>query len=156
MKNKSRLFKIIGFLTLLGSLLFISAMFIPYPSTLVHKPVGDVLLKYFGFVKDKRSGAELARALESPKIEDRYGAVTSMAYRGDSPENAAALIGFIQAETPSPGMKNLAVWALGEMRAREARAFLLTLKERENIDPIEIDKAIKKIDNKIPKPFWRK
>jgi hypothetical protein len=156
MKNRNRLLKIIGFLTLLGFLLFISAMFIPYPSGLFHKPAGDVLLRYFGLVKDKRSGSELARALESPEIEAQYDAVLALAYGGGSPENAEVLIRFIQTGTTSTGMKNFSVWALGEMRAREARAFLLTLKERDNIDRIEIDKAIKKIDNRVPKPFWRK
>jgi hypothetical protein len=43
-----------------------------------------------------------------------------------------------------------------ELRAREARKFLLSLKVQKEIDQHEVEKAIKKIDGKISKPFWRK
>ena len=42
------------------------------------------------------------------------------------------------------------------LRAREARKFLLSLKVQKEIDQHEVEKAIKKIDGKISKPFWRK
>jgi len=42
------------------------------------------------------------------------------------------------------------------LRAREARKFLLSLKVKEEINQHEVEKAVKKIDSKILKPFWRK
>jgi transcription termination factor Rho len=42
------------------------------------------------------------------------------------------------------------------LRAREARKFLLSLKVKKEINQHEVEKAVKKIDSKILKPFWRK
>lgn len=94
--------------------------------------------------------------MDSFDVEVQYDAVLAMAYRGHSSPNIRALINYTKSEETSVEMKDIAVWALGELRAYEARKFLLSLKVQKEIDQYEVEKAIKKIDGKISKPFWRK
>ena len=156
MKSKKRKLEIIGGLIAVGILLFIAVMFSSYPAGPVKKKVGEVLLDFFSITKDKRSNAELIQSMDSFDVEVQYDAVLAMAYRGYSSPNIRALINYTKAEETSVEMKDIAVWALGELRAYEARKFLLSLKVQKEIDQHEVEKAIKKIDGKISKPFWRK
>jgi hypothetical protein len=45
---------------------------------------------------------------------------------------------------------------LGELHAPEGKEFLYSLKYNEDFDQSEVNKAIKKIEGEIPKPFWRR
>ena len=117
---------------------------------------GKVLLEYAGIIKDKRSNAELIEALNSPDEIEQFNTITAMAHRRYSSDNAEALLDYLKSDVGTRRVKNIAVWALGELHALEAREFLYSLKGNENFEQYEIDKAIKKIDGEIPKPFWRK
>jgi len=79
-----------------------------------------------------------------------------MAYRRYCSDNAEALLKYLKSDTGTKRVKNIAVWALGELHALEAKEFLYSLKGNENFDQYEVNKAIKKIEGKISKPFWRK
>jgi hypothetical protein len=122
----------------------------------VKKMRGIVLLEYVGIIKDKRSDAELIKSLSSSNEIEQFNAITAMAYRRYCPDNAEALLKYLESDIGTKRVKDIAVWALGELHALEAKEFLYTLRGNENFDQYEVNKAIKKIEGKIPKPFWRK
>lgn len=117
---------------------------------------GIVLLEYVGILKDKRSNAELINSLNSQDEAEQFNAITAMAYRGYFSKNVKALLDYLKSDTGTKRVKDIAIWALGELHAREAKEFLYSLKGDENFDQYEVNKAIKKIEGKISKPFWRK
>ena len=122
----------------------------------VKKMRGILLLEYVGIIKDKRSDAELIMSLKSCDEVEQFNAITAITYRRYSSENAEALLGYLKSDTGTKRVKQIAVWALGELHAPEAKEFLLSLKGNDYFDQYEVNKAIKKIDGEIPKPFWRK
>lgn len=71
-------------------------------------------------------------------------------------DNAEALLNYLKSDTGTRRVKNIAVRALGELHSPEAKEFLFSLKGNENFDQDEVNKAIKKIEGKISKPFWQK
>ena len=117
---------------------------------------GIVLLEYIGIIKDKRSNAELINTLNNRDEVEQFNAITAMAYRGYSSENVKALLDYLKSDRGTKRVKDVAVWALGELHAAEAKELLYSLKGNENFDQYEVNKAIKKIEGKISKPFWRK
>jgi hypothetical protein len=82
--------------------------------------------------------------------------LAGMAYRKYSPENAAALEEHLKSGRGTRQVNHIAVWASGELHAHEAKEYLQTLIGNKNFDQHEAAKAIKKIEGKIPKSFWRK
>jgi len=117
---------------------------------------GILLLEYVGIIKDKRSNTELINSLNRRDEVEQFNAVTAMAYRGYFHENVKALLDYLKSDIGTKRVKDIAVWALGELHAQEAKEFLYSLKGNENFDQYEVNKAIKKIEGKISKPFWRK
>ena len=79
-----------------------------------------------------------------------------MAHRSYYSENAEVLVSYLNSDTGTRRVKNIAVWALGELHAQEAKELLQALRGNLNFDQYEVNKAIKKIEGEIPKPFWRK
>jgi len=148
--------KALGWFIAVCVLLSIAFLLTSYQVGPVKKMRGRVLLEYAGIIKDKRSNAELIEALNSPDEIEQFNAITAMAHRRYSSYNAEALLDYLKSDVGTRRVKNIAVWALGELHALEAREFLYSLKGNENFEQYEIDKAIKKIDGEIPKPFWRK
>jgi hypothetical protein len=148
--------KIFGWLFAVCVLSGMAFLLTSYQVGPVKKMRGKVLLEYVGIIKDKRSDAELIRALDSSDEIEQFNAVTAMAHRRYSRENAEALLNYLKSDSGTRRVKNIAVWALGELHAPEAKEFLYSLKGNENFSQYEVDKAIKKIEGKIPKPFWRK
>jgi hypothetical protein len=63
---------------------------------------------------------------------------------------------YLKSDAGTKRVNQIAVWALGELHAPEAKEFLYSLTGNRNFDQSEVNKAIKKIDGEIPKPFWRK
>ncbi len=122
----------------------------------VKKFRGVVLLEYFGILKDKRSNTELIQALQSSDEKEQLNAITAMAYREHSLENVEALLGYLKSDKVTPRMKNIAIWALGELHAQEAKEFLYSLRGNEDFEQYEVNKAIKKIEGTWSKPFWKK
>jgi hypothetical protein len=148
--------KALGFLFLAGLILVTAFLFTSYPVGPVKKMRGIVLLEYIGIIKDKRSNAELINSLGSRDEVEQFNAVTAMAYRDHFSENVKALLDYLKSDKGTKRVKDIAVWALGELHAQEAKEFLYSLKGNENFDQYEVSKAIKKIEGKISKPFWRK
>jgi len=148
--------KAIGWFFAVCILLSIAFLLTSYQVGPVKKMRATVLLEYVGIIKDKRSDAELIRSLNSGDEIEQFNAITAMAYRRYSSDNAEALLEYLKSDTSTKRVKNIAVWALGELHAPEAKEFLHSLKGNENFDQYEVDKAIKKIEGEIPKPFWRK
>lgn len=148
--------KTLGWLFVIGVILLIIILFIPYRVGPVEKPLGRVILEYTGIFKDKRSNVELIKSLNSSDEAEQLNAITAMAYRSSSSDNVEALMSYLKSDKATKRMKDIAVWALGELHAQEAKEFLYSLKNDESFDQYEVNKAIKKIEGKIPKPFWRK
>jgi hypothetical protein len=131
-------------------------LFTSYQVGPVKKMRGIVLLEYVGVIKDKRSDAELIKSLNSSNEIEQFNAIAAIAYRRYCSDNVEALLNYLKSDTGTMRVKNIAVWALGELHALEAKEFLYSLKGNENFDQYEVNKAIKKIEGKISKPFWRK
>lgn len=148
--------KALGFLFVAGFILVTAFLFTSYQVGPVKKMRGIVLLEYVGIIKDKRSNAELINSLNSRDEVEQFNAVTAMAYRDYFSENVKALLDYLRSDIGTKRVKDIAVWALGELHAQEAKEFLYSLKGNENFDQYEVNKAIKKIEGKISKPFWRK
>ena len=148
--------KALGWLFAIGVMLIIAFLFTSYQVGPVKKTRGLVLLEYIGLIKDERSDEELIKCLSSSDEVEQFEAIAAMAQRKYSPENAQALLDYLRLGTGTIRVRNIAVWALGELHAKEAKEFLYSLKGNKNFDQYEVDKAIKKIEGKIPKPFWRK
>ena len=119
-------------------------------------PGGNNFGGQFGVIKDNRSNAELINSLNSSNEIEQFNAITAMAYRRYCSDNAEALLSYLKSDTGTKRVNNIAVWALGELHALEAKEFLYSIKGNENFDQYEVNKAIKKIEGKISKPFWRK
>lgn len=122
----------------------------------VKKMRGILLLEYVGVVKDKRSEAELTKSLKSGDEVEQFNAITAMAYRRYSSDNAEALLDYLKSDAGTKRVRQIAVWALGELHAPETKEFLHSLKDNDDFDQSEVNKAIKKIEGEIPKSFWRK
>lgn len=148
--------KILGWFFGVCIMLSIAFLFTSYQVGPVIKMRGIVLLEYVGIIKDKRSNSELIKSLNSSDEVEKFDAITKMAYRRYSSDNAKALLSYLKSDTGTKRVKNIAVWALGELHAQEAKEYLNSLKDNEDFDQYEVNKAIKKIEGKIPKPFWRK
>jgi hypothetical protein len=147
--------KIILWLILIGIMLGFLFFLSPMRIGPVKKMRGVVMLEYMGLIKDPRSNTELRLALKSPDEVEQFNAVSAIAYREYTAENAAALLEYIKSGRGTRRVNNIAVWALGELHAHEAKEYLQTLIGNDNFDQYEVTKAIKKIKGEIPKPFWR-
>ena len=148
--------KALGSLFVVGIILVTAFLFTSYQVGPVKKMRGILLLEYVGIIKDKRSNTELINSLNRRDEVEQFNAVTAMAYRGYFHENVKALLDYLKSDIGTKRVKDIAVWALGELHAQEAKEFLYSLKGNENFDQYEVNKAIKKIEGKISKPFWRK
>lgn len=148
--------KVLGWFFVVCIMLSIAFLFTSYQVGPVKKMRGILLLEYVGIIKDKRNNEELIKSLNSSDEVEQFNAITAMSYRRYSSDNAKALLSYLKSDTGTKRVKNIAVWALGELHAQEAKEFLYSLKSNENFDQYEVNKAIKKIEGKISKPFWRK
>jgi len=147
--------KALGWFLIVCIVLGTAFLFTSFQVGPVKKMRGILLLEYVGIIKDKRSNAELIKALHNPDEVEQFNAITAMAYRNYSPDNAEALLNYLKSDTGTIRVRQIAVWALGELHAPEAEEFLYSLKGNNDFDQSEINKAIKKIKGEIPKPFWR-
>ena len=154
--TKNSIIKAIGLILAVCIVLSMVFLLTSYRVGPVKKMRGIALLEYVGIIKDKRSDEELIKALNNSNEIKQFNAITAMAYRRYSPENAEALLEYLKSDTGTKRVNNIAVWALGELHAQEAKEYLYSLKGNENFYQYEVTKAIKKIEGKIPKPFWRK
>lgn len=148
--------KLLGWFFAIFIMLIIAFSLTSYQVGPVKKMRGIVLLEYIGLIKDERSNEELIMCLNSSDEVEQFEAITAMAQRKYSPDNAQALLNYLRSGTGTKRVRNIAVWALGELHAQEAKEFLYSLRSSENFDQYEVNKAIKKIEEKIQKPFWRK
>ena len=146
----------LGFLFVICIILIIAFLLTSYQVGPVKKMRGIVLLEYVGIIKDKRSNAELIKSLNSSDEVKQFNAITAMASREYSSDNVEALLNYLKSDSSTKRVKDIAIWALGELHAQEAKEFLYSLKGNENFDQYEVNKAIKKIEGEISKPFWRK
>jgi hypothetical protein len=151
-----RIIKALGWFFAIFIMLIITVLFTSYQVGPVKKTRGIVLLEYIGLIKDERSNEELIKCLNSSDEVEQFEAIAAMAQRKYSPDNAQALLNYLRSGTGTKRVRNIAVWALGELHAQEVKDFLYSLIGNENFDQYEVNKAIKKIEGKIPKPFWRK
>lgn len=148
--------KLLVWLFAICTMLIIALLLTSYQVGPVKKMRGIVLLEYIGLIKDERSDEELIKCLSSSDEVVQFEAIAAMAQRIYSAENAQALLNYLRSGTGTKRVRNIAVWAIGELHAQEAKEFLYSLKGDKNFDQYEVEKAIKKIEGKIPKPFWRK
>jgi len=148
--------KVLGCFFAICVMLIIAFLLTSYQVGPVKKMRGIVLLEYIGLIKDERDNSELIKCLNSSDEVEQFEAIAAMAQRRYSPDNAQALLNYLRSGTGTKRVRNIAVWALGELHAQEAKEFLYSLKGNKNFDQYEVNKAIKKIEGKIPKPFWRK
>lgn len=154
--NKIRILKLLGWLFVLCSALVILFSLTSYQVGPVKKMRGIMLLEYTGILKDKRNNAELIKSLNSTDEVKQLDAVLAMAHRDYFSENAKALLDYLKSDSASKRMKNIAVWALGELRAQEALELLYSIKSNENLEQYEVKKAINKIERRSSRPFGRK
>ncbi len=137
-------------------MLIMAFLFTSYQVGPVKKMRGIVLLEYIGIIKDERSNEELIKCLNSSDEVGQFEAITVMAQREYSPDNVKALLNYLRSDKGTKRVRNIAVWALGELHAQEAKDLLYSLRGNEDFDQYEVNKAIKKVEGKIPKPFWKK
>jgi len=154
--KKIGLIKILGWCAAAGIMLVLIFLFTSFQVGPVKKMRAVSLLEYTGVIKDKRNDAEIIRSLKSDDEVEQFHAITAMAYRRYSPANAEALLIYLKSNTGTKRVRDIAVWALGELHAPEAEAFLDLLLGSEDLDQYEIRKALKKIRGEISKPFWRR
>ena len=154
--TKMSITKALGWFLIVCFVLGLVFLFTSFQVGPVKKMRGILLLEYVGVIKDKRSDVELIKALESNDEVEQFNAISAMAYRSYSPDNAEALLEYLKSDSGTKRVKQIAVWALGELHAPEAKEFLYSLKDNKDFDQSEVNKAIKKIEGEIPKPFWRK
>ena len=148
--------KALGWFFTLCVILIIAFLFTSYQVGPVKKTRGIVLLEYIGLIKDERSNEELIKCLNSSDEVEQFEAIAAMAHRKYSSDNAQALLDYLKSGAGTKRVRNIAVWALGELHAQEAKEYLYSLKGNNNFNQYEVEKAIKKIEGKIPKPFWRR
>jgi hypothetical protein len=154
--KKMSITRALGWLLVVSLVLGTAFLFTSFQVGPVKKMRGVLLLEYVGVIKDKRSDGELIKALRSSDEIEQFNAITAMSYRSYSPDNAQALLDYLMSDAGTNRVKQIAVWALGELHAPEAKEFLYSLKGNQDFDQSEVNKAIKKINGEIPKPFWRK
>ena len=102
-----------------------------------------VLLEYVRIIKDKRSNTELINSLNSQDEVEQFNAITAMAQRDYFYENVKALLNYLKSDSGTKREKDIAVWALRELHAQEAKEFFSSPKGNENFDQYEVNKTIK-------------
>ena len=117
--------KVLGWCFAVGFILIIAFLFTSYQVGPVKKMRGVVLLEHIGVIKDTRSNAELIMSLKNSNEVEQFNAITAMAYRRYSPENAEALLDYLKSDKGTKRVKNIAVWALGELHTKEAKDRIL-------------------------------
>ena len=154
--TKMSITKALGWFLIVCIVLGTAFLFTSFQVGPVKKMRGILLLEYVGVIKDKRSDADLIKSLKSSDEVEQFNAITAIAYRSYSSDNAEALLEYLKSDSGTKRVKQIAVWALGELHAPEAKEFLYSSKDNKDFDQSEVNKAIKKIEGEIPKPFWRK
>lgn len=153
---KMTITKTLGWFLVVCVVLGTAFLFTSFQVGPVKKMRGILLLEYVGIIKDKRSDAELIMTLRNPDEVEQFNAITAMAYRKYSPDNAEAMLNYLKSDTGTKRVRQIAVWALGELHAPEAEEYINSLRGDQDFDQSEVNKALKKIKGEIPKPFWRK
>ena len=148
--------KALGWFSAICVMLILALLLTSYQVGPVKKMRGIVLHEYIGVIKDERSNEELIKSLNSRDEVEQFEAITAMAQRKYFPDNVQELLNYLKSDKGTKRVRNIAVWALGELHAQEAKELLYSLRGNENFDQYEVNKAIKKVEGKISKPFWRK
>jgi len=100
----------------------------------------------FGIIKTTDDNLPVLEQLKSQSYISQFDAILEIKNGKKNRENVKGLIDYIEFSATYPNMKEMAVWALGEMREKSALDFLIKLYEESTLDKYEISKAIKKIN----------
>lgn len=113
------------------------------------------LLRETGLLKDNRTPEQLISALESPDIRVEVDAIMVMSrQQNPDPRIVKTLRQFIDTRAPY-SLKNLAIYALGELRIKDALPQLQSRLKDERYSQDDLLEAIDKITGVKEKPFWK-
>ena len=112
-------------------------------------------LKEVGILTDHRSDELLVELLQSPDLRVQVDAILAMS-RKETPDPllVKTLRRYIDG-TNAYSLKNLAIYALGELRIREALPQLESRLGDLRYDQEELQAAIGKINGTVPKSWWK-
>lgn len=113
------------------------------------------ILRETGVLKDNRTPEQLISALESPDIRVEVDAIMVMSrQQNPDPRIVKILRQFIDTQAPY-SLKNLAIYALGELRVKEAMPQLQSRLKDDRYNQEDLRDAIDKIAGLKEKPFWK-
>jgi hypothetical protein len=113
------------------------------------------ILRETGALKDNRTPEQLISALESSDIRVAVDAIMVMSrQQNPDPRIVKVLRQFIDTKAPY-SLQNLAIYALGELRVREALPQLESRLRDFRYDQQELRDAIDKISGVKQRPFWK-
>ncbi|MDH7514653.1 MAG: HEAT repeat domain-containing protein [Bacteroidota bacterium] len=111
-----------------------------------------VYLKYWGVMRPSVvSGDVLIDRLASNDPRLQTDAAFSIGVLPKDPRTVRALIGFLDRPDVASDVKDVAVWSLGELRAREALPNLRSRIGNERYDQENLLRAVRKIEGRIPR-----
>jgi hypothetical protein len=115
-------------------------------------PVADTYTSYFkvtliglGLVKTAGDQLPVSEQIRHTDPVTRLDAILEIKKQGITGGNIQLLIDFIRSPQTHSNLKNMAVWALGEIKAESALDFLRSLEHDPGIDQYELTKALRKI-----------
>jgi len=114
-----------------------------------------VYLKYWRVIKPQvKNPSTLSGALASKDTRVQTDAAQSIGLLDPDPVTILALRGFIDRPDVKPSAKDVAIWALGEHRVREALPQLHTRAGNRVYDQENLMRALEKIEGRIGRSIW--
>ena len=114
--------------------------------------LGDERINYFraAAIRLELSRTEgdnlpVAEQLNHPDPVTQFDGILEIMRGEDAQRGIDALMAYLRSPRTHRNMKEMAVWALGEMKAASALDLLVSLRASSNLDRYELDKAILKI-----------
>jgi len=117
----------------------------PFPVADTYTPYWRVTLIGLGIVKTPGDRLPVSEQIRHPDPVTRLDAILEIKKQGNTRMNIQILVDFIRSSQTHPNLKDMAVWALGEIKAESVLGFLESLKDDPRIDSYELNKAIRKI-----------
>jgi len=107
---------------------------------------------YFEVIKTKRDNQPVIEQLKHPDYKTQFDAILEITRKANNSAEIKALSAYLKSPETHKNMKEMAIWALGEMKVESALDLLIFLQKESDLDKYEINKAIKKIKKEYD---WR-
>jgi hypothetical protein len=146
-KKKTNRYVMYGFLIIIGVIFALTFLSLtrPFPAGGVTTTYAKVALIYLNLVKTRGDYLPVKDQINHSDPLTKLDAIFEIKKSKKDTEKVQILLDFLKSPDNHPDLKDNAIWALGELKAKEALDVLESLKIDNRISQYELKKAILKI-----------